>query len=118
MKSKISLIISILTTTVAMLYLLQLCFDNPNDSANLAVIPILICVVALVSKYVLILMNRTRLVPFFHKAFIFGFLLYWFGFLLTWCYHSIKLEDYESLLFTIPGWIIGILIVRKKIFDK
>ena len=53
-------------------------------------------------------------VDIFNKIYIVGFLLFWFGFLFFYSYTCLISKEYLMLLFTVPFWIVGIYIIRKR----
>ena len=56
-----------------------------------------------------------RLADIFSKLYTIGFLLFWFGFLSVAAFLCIRDENYNTLLFTLPFWIAGIFIVKRRL---
>lgn len=56
-----------------------------------------------------------RLAGIFSKLYTIGFLLFWFGFLSVAAFLCIRDENYNTLLFTLPFWIAGIFIVKRRL---
>ena len=59
-----------------------------------------------------------RLAGIFSKLYTIGFLLFWFGFLSVAAFLCIRDENYNTLLFTLPFWIAGIFIVKRRLLKN
>lgn len=94
--------------------LLLLYFYVKTSNGKLILIPFLICSTSLLIKNVLLLLNKNKCVVILNKIFTIGFLLFWFGFLMFWCYASVNNKEYSLLLFSIPFWISGIYVIKKR----
>lgn len=114
MKNKSSYIIGIINAVIAITILIYLYIKVPN--AKIIVVPFLICGFAMIGKNISLLMEKRKYAKLFDKLFILSFLVFCFVFLIYWCYTSIISKDYILLLFSIPFWIIGIVITRKEFF--
>ena len=55
---------------------------------------------------------------FLRKLFTVAFLLYWFGFLITAVFVCIRDKDYGMLLFTLPFWLAGIYVIKKRLLNS
>ncbi len=53
-----------------------------------------------------------------NKYFTIGFLLFWFGFLIAAAGICVRDKNYSMLLFTLPFWLAGITIAKKRLFNK
>ena len=54
---------------------------------------------------------------FLRKLFTIAFLLYWFGFLVTAVFVCIRDKDYGMLLFTVPFWLAGFYVIKKRLLN-
>jgi len=54
---------------------------------------------------------------FLSKLFTIAFLLYWFGFLITAVFVCIRDKDYGMLLFTVPFWLAGVYVIKKRLLN-
>lgn len=105
----IKLIKSIIIT-ILLLYLFIM-----SSNAKLALIPFIICSFAILLKDIFMLMGKYNYINILNKVYIGSFLLFWFGFLFYWCYESFMSKEYTLLLFSIPFWICGIVVIKKKL---
>lgn len=105
------LIYSILIAVV----LIYLCLKTPSN--KIIFIPFLICSFAQILKYIFLILEKTKYIQVINKIFVVGFLLFWFGFLVYSIYYSLLKKEYSLLLFSIPFWLVGILILKKLIKD-
>lgn len=55
---------------------------------------------------------------FLSKLFTVAFLLYWFGFLIVAVFVCIRDKDYGMLLFTVPFWLAGIYVIKKRLLNR
>ncbi len=55
---------------------------------------------------------------FLRKLFTVAFLLYWFGFLIVAVFVCIRDKDYGMLLFTLPFWLAGIYVIKKRLLNS
>ena len=110
MKNKNVFIIRLIYSTLITILLIYL-FNKINR--KIVLIPFLISSFAMLGKNILILIDKQNYVRVFDKIFIFGFLSFWFGFLTYGCYTSFIKKDYILLLFSIPFWIGGMVIIKK-----
>lgn len=54
----------------------------------------------------------------FSKLYILGFLLFWLGFLGAAVFWCIKDENYNTIWFTLPFWIVGISLIKRRLLCK
>lgn len=54
---------------------------------------------------------------FFSKLFTVAFLIYWFGFLIAAVFVCIRDKDYGMLLFTLPFWLAGFYVIKKRLLN-
>ena len=59
-----------------------------------------------------------RLADIFSKLYTIGFLLFWFGFLSVAAFLCVRDKNYSTLLFTLPFWIAGIYVIKRKLLNK
>ena len=96
--------------------LLHFYIKTPNG--KLVFIPFLICSISLLIKNIFLILNKDKYAVIFNKIFSIGFLLFWFGFLIFLCYTSVMNKAYSLLLFSIPFWIGGIYIMKKRLMKS
>lgn len=87
---------------------------NDVTENKFILIPFVICSASLLVKNILLLFDNNS-VDIFNKIYIVGFLLFWFGFLFFYSYTCLISKEYLMLLFTVPFWIVGIYIIRKRL---
>ena len=102
-------IIYFLVITFILIYL----YNEVNDN-KFILIPFVICSTSLLVKNILLLFDNSN-IAIFNKIYVIGFLLFWFGFLIFYCYICLISKEYLMLLFTIPFWIAGIYVIRKRL---
>lgn len=107
-----SKLITAIFTTILLLY-----FMTKTTSPKIIFVPFLICSVSMAGKQIGLIMNRTRWVAIFDKLFKGGFLLFLFGFLIVACYISIRDKNYSLIIFSLPFWLVGIYLVKKKLLN-
>lgn len=95
------------------LFLLNALLKTPHFLNRIIILPFLLCSIMELVKIVFLFFNKPDVAKLFHKLYIIIFLCYWFGFLGYWCYASFQNQNYLSLLFSIPFWLVGIKIVKK-----
>lgn len=101
-----------------LLMLILIYFYVKTSNGKIVLIPFLVCGTIVVLKNIFLLMEKENYVRVLNKIYVVGFMLFWFGFLVYFSYISIINREYSLLLFSIPFWIVGISIFRKKLFDK
>lgn len=107
-----SKLITAIFTTVLLLY-----FMTKTTSPKIIFVPFLICSISMAGKQIGLMMKRTRCVALFDKLFKGGFLLFLFGFLIVACYISIRDKNYSLIVFSLPFWLVGIYLVKKKLLN-
>lgn len=98
--------------------ILLIYFMIKTPSPKIIFVPFLISTISMIGKSISLIMEKKKYANIFDKSFIIGFLLFLFGFIIMWCYTSFKSGDYLQILFSIPFWIAGIYIVKKKLFNQ
>ncbi len=93
--------------------LLLLYFYINTSTGKVILLPFLICSIAVLLKNISMLFNKSKYIDLFNKVFTFSFLLFWFGILIFWCYTNIVNKQYNSLIFSIPFWLVSIFIIKK-----
>ncbi len=93
-------------------------FINNNIFLNLIFLPFIICISGDVVKNILLLKGENVNNKLFEKIFIIGFLSFVFLFLIVWTGLSILSKDYSLIIVSIPFWLIGVFLVRKKLLGK
>ena len=117
MNKKYELIYKLIAELVIMGFLL-FSFISNNIFINFMFIPFIICISGDVVKNILLLKGDNINNSFFEKVSIIGFLSFIFLFLILWTGLSILSKDYSLIIVSIPFWIIGIFLVRKKLLGK
>lgn len=107
-----SKLITAIFTTVLLLY-----FMTKTTSPKIIFVPFMICSISMAGKQIGLMMKRTRCVALFDKLFKGGFLLFLFGFLIVACYISIRDKNYGLIVFSLPFWLVGIYLVKKKLLN-
>lgn len=114
MKNKSIYLRKLVTSVFATILLIYFMIKTP--SPKVIFVPFLICGISMISKSISLMMEKKKYATIFDKSFIIGFLLFWFGFIIMWCYTSFKQGNPLQTIFSIPFWIAGIYIVKKKLF--
>lgn len=113
MMKKVIYISRLIYSILFMLILISLYVKMP--AGKIIFIPFLMCGTAVVLENIFLLLGGDNYVRIFNKIYVVGFMLFWFGFLIYFSYISIINKEYSLLLVSIPFWIIGIFILKKKI---
>ena len=82
-----------------------------TPTSKIILLPFVFCALAFVGESLAFMSNRTDLIAICHKLYLISFLTYWFGILLFASYNFIKEKTYLMLLFTIPFWVVGFIIL-------
>ena len=85
-------------------------------NSKIIFIPFIIGAIAMVGKNIALLCGKKNLAAIFNKLFTIGFLLFWFGFLSVSAYICIRDKNYNMLAFTLPFWLAGIFVVKRRFF--
>ncbi len=80
-------------------------------------LPFLICGISFVGKRIALVLNKEKYVMIFDKLFVTGLLLFWFGFLVVAVYICIRDKNYGMLIYTLPFWLVGIYVVKKRLLN-
>lgn len=88
-----------------------------TPSPKIIFVPFLICSISMTMEQIGLILNKRKLAMIFHKFFIIGFFLFWFGVLIVGAYVCLREKNYGLLLFTIPFWLIGIYIIKRKLLN-
>lgn len=83
-----------------------------TTSPKIIFVPFLICAVSMAGRCVALLVHHERVAGWFHMAFVGGFFLFWFGFLTVVAYICIRDKKLGMLAFSIPFWLVGVVIAR------
>jgi len=106
----------LISSVIAAIILLY--FTIKTTGSKIIFIPFLICSLALAGKSLAQLLHHDKAAAVLQKGFIIGLLLFWGGFLVVSAYIGIRDKNNLLLIFSIPFWIIGILLLRHKIFNR
>ena len=93
-------------------------FMVKSPSPKIIFVPFLICGISMAGKCIALIGGQEKWAAVFHKAFILGFLLFWFGFLAVAAFICIRDQSYGMLLFTLPFWVVGFFIGKNKLLGK
>ena len=104
-------LISAIFITFVLLYFM---LYTPNP--KIIFIPLLICSIAMVVKYASLMLQMPHFAKLCDKLFAAGFFLFWFGFLAVAGYISIRDNQLNMLLFSIPFWLAGFFFAKKRLF--
>ena len=104
-------LISAIFITVVLLY-----FMINTPSPKIIFIPFLICSIVMAVKYAALILHMPHFAKLCNKLFAAGFLLFWFGFLAVASYISIRDNQFNMLLFSIPFWLAGFFFAKKRLF--
>ena len=107
---------NLITSLLATVLLLHFMIKSPNP--KIIFIPFLICSLSMVGKSIARIMNKEKMEFIFGKIFTLGFLVFFIGFLIFAGYTSIREKNYSLLIFSIPFWLIGIFLIRKRFLNK
>ena len=107
-----------ITAIITSIFLSYILITTKDLLTRIVVIPFLFFGISFFIKNVCIMFNKKKLAKIFSKINVIVFLVYLFGFITMWCYTSFKNGDYLQILFSIPFWIMGIYIVKKKLFNQ
>ena len=88
-----------------------------TPSPKIIFVPFLICSISMAMEQIGLILNKRKLAILFHKLFTIGFFLFWFGVLIVGAYVCLREKNYGLLLFTIPFWLIGIYIIKRKLLN-
>lgn len=97
---------------------LLLCFMAKSPSTKIIFVPFLICSLSMAGKSIARILNKKKMEFLFGKLFVLGFLLFFIGFLVVACFVSIRDKNYSLLVFLIPFWLIGIYLIKNRLFWK
>lgn len=106
-------LITSLFATALLLY-----FMAKSPSPKIIFFPFLICSLSMVGKSIARILNKEKMEFIFGKIFTLGFLVFFIGFLIFAGYTSIRDKNYSLLIFTIPFWLMGIFLIRKRFLNK
>ncbi len=96
--------------------LLLLYFMIITPSPKIIFMPFVICSIAMCVKYAALLLHMPHFARLLDKLFAAGFFLFWFGFLAIACYICLRDNQLNLLLFSIPFWLAGFFITKKRLF--
>ena len=99
-----------------MILLFYFMMKTPSLNSKIIFIPFIICAITMVGKNIALLCGKKDLAVNFSRLFTIGFLLFWFGFLSVTVFICIRDKNYNTPVFTLPFWIIGIFIVKRRFF--
>lgn len=118
MNKKILLIPKLITSLIITLFLLYILINSSDNITKIVIIPFLICSFTTVGRNIFIMLEKTKYIKLFTKIFILSFLVFWFGVLFYGCYRCYLDKNYSVILFSIPFWLIGILLIKKYLLEK
>lgn len=98
--------------------ILLIYFMMKTTSPKIIFVPFLICSISMAGKNIALLLNKEKYAALFSKLFVAGFLLFWFGFLIVAFYISVRDKNYKMIVFSLPFWLIGIILIKNKLLKK
>lgn len=107
-----------ITALITSIFLSYVLITTKDLLTRIIVIPFLLFGISYFIKNVCIMLNKNKLAKIFSKINVIAFLIYLFGFTTFWCYTSLKNGAYLQTIFSIPFWIAGIFIIRKRFFSQ
>lgn len=116
MKNNLFFIRNLISSLIITILLIYFFIKTPSN--KIIFIPFLICGIVSIFKSIFLIIGNPTLIILCNKLYIISFLLFWFGFLIYWCYQCFIIQEYLSLLFSIPFWLVGINIIKTKIKTK
>lgn len=93
-------------------------FMTTSPSPKIIFIPFLICSISMIGKSIAQLLQKKKAELVFGKLYVLGFLLFLIGFLVVAVYMAIRDNNYSMLLFSVPFWLVGIYLIKKRILRK
>lgn len=95
-------------------------FSNNNGLMKFIIMPFIICLLLSIGKSICLIIGKDKYkyANIFNKLYALVFLLFASCFLIFWSYTIIKNNNYLTLLFTIPFWLMEIHFIRKYFFKK
>lgn len=103
---------------ITLLFLSYILITTKDLFTRIIVIPFLLFGISFFIKNVCILLNKNKLAKMFSKLNVIAFLIYLFGFTTFWCFISFKNGAYLQTIFSIPFWILGIFIIKRRFLYK
>lgn len=101
--------------TVLLFYFM---FKTPGVNSKIIFVPFWICSITMVGKQIALLLGKQKLAVVFSKLYTIEFLLFLFGFLSVAVFLCIRDKNYNTLLLTLPFWIVGIYIVKRSLWNN
>ena len=114
----IRLIKQCITSLVVFAFLTYILIKTKDLLTRIIVIPFIVFSLSFFIEKILIIFNKKTLAKKINKICVIAFLVYFFCFIIMWCYTSIKDGAYLQTLFSLPFWIVGIYIGKRKLFNK
>ena len=93
-------------------------FSNNSGLMKFIITPFIICLFLSFGKNLCLILCKNKYANIFNKLYVIVFLLFAFCFLIFWSYTIIKNNNYITLLFTVPFWLMEIYFTRKYFFKK
>jgi len=107
-----------ITSIIVSIFLSYILITTNDLFTKIIVIPFLLFGISFFIKNLCLIFNKKQLAKLFSKINVIAFLVYLFGFMIIWCFVSIKNRDYLQILFSIPLWLMGIYIIKKRFFNQ
>lgn len=107
-----------ITSIIVSIFLSYILITTNDLFTKIIVIPFLLFGISFFIKNLCLMFNKKQLAKLFSKINVIAFLIYLFGFMIIWCFVSIKNRDYLQILFSIPFWLMGIYIIKKRFFNQ
>jgi len=107
-----------ITSIIVSIFLSYILITTTDLFTKIIVIPFLLFGISFFIKNLCLMFNKKQFAKLFSKINVIAFLVYLFGFMIIWCFTSIKNKDYLQVLFSIPFWLVGIYIIKKRFFNQ
>jgi len=104
------------STCAILLFIFLLASDL---TIKIILLPFLYCSICISGQILGKIYKKEKIEKLFKKGYVLFFLFFWFGFLTFFTAGLIEQEgSYQSILYTIPFWIVGIFMVYKFLIKK
>ena len=107
---------NLVTSLVVTVMLISIMMKTP--SPKIIFVPFLLCSISMAGQSIALLIGKKGIANFFHKIYAAGFFLFWFGCIGLGTFICIRDKNYGMLLFLAVFLVVGILLMRRKLFNK
>ena len=107
---------NLVTSLVVTVMLISIMMKTP--SPKIIFVPFLLCSISMAGQSIALLIGKKVIANFFHKIYAAGFFLFWFGCIGLGSFICIRDKNFGMLLFLGIFLVVGILMMRRKLFNK